>query len=80
VVEEEKKDQIHDQNGGEPNQYMSSKGIHERQNSSRVSSPRREGAGLLRLQWPWALEADPSLAGGFTFFCLCYFLMSSSKW
>jgi hypothetical protein len=29
-----------------------------------------EVAGLLRLRWPWALEADhgPSPAGGFVFF------------
>jgi hypothetical protein len=41
VVEEEKKVQIHDQNGSEPNRYMSSKDIRDRQNSSRVLSPCR---------------------------------------
>jgi hypothetical protein len=39
VVEEEKKDQIHNHNGGETNQYVSSKDIRDRQNASRVSSP-----------------------------------------
>jgi hypothetical protein len=41
VVEKEKKDQNHDQNGGEPNRYMSSKDIRFCQNASWVSSPRR---------------------------------------
>jgi hypothetical protein len=41
VVEEEKKDQIHDQNGSKLNLCMSFKDIRDRQNSSRVSSPRR---------------------------------------
>jgi hypothetical protein len=40
VVEEEKKDQIHDQNNGETNRYVISKVIRDRQNASRVSSPR----------------------------------------
>jgi hypothetical protein len=39
MVEEEKKDQIHDQNGSEPNRCMSFKD--DRQNASRISSPRR---------------------------------------
>jgi hypothetical protein len=38
VVEEEKKDRIHDQNSGETNWYMSSKDIRDRQNVSRVLS------------------------------------------
>jgi hypothetical protein len=65
VVEEEKKDQIHDQNGGEPNRYVSSKDIHDYQNSSRVSSPRRRS----RRSAPPPVALGPrggprSLAGG----------------
>jgi hypothetical protein len=41
VVEEEKKDQIHNHNGGETNQYVSSKDIRDRQNASSISSPLR---------------------------------------
>jgi hypothetical protein len=37
--EEEKKDQIHDQNGGEPNRYVSSKDKCDHQNASRNLSP-----------------------------------------
>jgi hypothetical protein len=42
VVEEEKKDQIHDQNSDETNRYVSSKDIHNRQNASRILSPHRQ--------------------------------------
>jgi hypothetical protein len=38
MVEEEKKDQIHDQNGNEPNRCMRFMDIRGRQNASRVSS------------------------------------------
>jgi hypothetical protein len=70
VVEVEKKDQIHDQNGGELSRYLSSKDICNRQNGSRVLSPR------WRSRWsappPVALGlrgGSRSLAGGgFTFF------------
>jgi hypothetical protein len=70
VVEEEKKDQIHDQNGGEPNLYVNSKDIRDREKASRVCPLAGKVAGPLRLWWSWALEADhgPSLAGGFTFY------------
>jgi hypothetical protein len=70
VAEEEKKDWIHDQNGGKPNRYVSSKDIRDRQNASSILSPAGEVTGSLRLRWPWALDADhgPSPAGGFTFF------------
>jgi hypothetical protein len=79
AVEEEKKDRIHDQNGGGLNWYMSSKDIHDRQNASRVLSPHR-----------WSLRSAPSpvalglgggpwpLAGGwFRILCLGCFSMSS---
>jgi hypothetical protein len=49
VVEEEKKDQIHDQNGSEPNRCMSFMDIRGRQNASRVSSLTGEVACPLRL-------------------------------
>jgi hypothetical protein len=49
VVEEEKKHQIHDQHGGEPNWYVSSKDICDRQNASRVLSLASEIAGPLCL-------------------------------
>jgi hypothetical protein len=55
VVEGEKKDRIHDQNGSEPNRYVSSKDIRDRQNASPLVD---EVAGPLRL----------SQAGGFPLF------------
>jgi hypothetical protein len=54
VVEEEKKDQIHDQNGSEPNLCISFMDIRGRQNASRVLSPRRQSL----------LSAAPSVALG----------------
>jgi hypothetical protein len=70
VVEEEKKIQIHNQKGGDPNRYMSSKDICNRQ--ILLGFPPRAGevSGPLHLRWPWALETDhdPSMAGGFAFF------------
>jgi hypothetical protein len=69
VVEEEKKDQIHDQNIGETNWYVGSKDIGDRQNASRFCPLADEVARMLRLWWPWVLEDHgPLLAGGFVFF------------
>jgi hypothetical protein len=71
VVEEEKKDQIRDQNDDKPNRYISSKDIRDRQNASRVSSPRWRSCpsapppGDLGLGVP---DHGPSLAGGLAFF------------
>jgi hypothetical protein len=48
----------HDQNDGEPNLYMSSKDMRDRQNASRVLSLAGDIAGPLCLWWSWALEAD----------------------
>jgi hypothetical protein len=54
---------------------VSSKDIHDRQNSSRVSSPRRWSRRSARFQWPWALEVEhgPTLAGGVPFFVYVVF-------
>jgi hypothetical protein len=42
VIEEEKKDPSHDQNGVEPSWYLCFKDIHNSQNGSRVSFPHRQ--------------------------------------
>jgi hypothetical protein len=70
----------HDQNDGEPNWYMSSMDMHDRQNASRVLSHASEVTGPLRLWWHWALEADhgPSPVGG-SYSLLGCFSMSSCE-
>jgi hypothetical protein len=65
VVEEEKKDQIHDQNGSELNRCMSFKDIRGRQNASRVSSPHRQSRRSAPPPVAFGLAGGPrSLAGG----------------
>jgi hypothetical protein len=80
VVEEEKKDQIHDQNGGEPNLYVSSKDICDR--DSRVLSPHRQSRRSALPPVALALGGGPrSLAGvWFHVLWLGCFSLSSSKW
>jgi hypothetical protein len=61
VVEQEKKYQIHDQNGSEPNRCMSFMDIRGGQNASRVSSLAGEVACPLRLGGlkPWRRTTVP---------------------
>jgi hypothetical protein len=82
VVEEEKKDQIHDQNGDEPNLYVSSNDIRDREKASRVLAPRRQSRWFAPPPVALGLGGGPwSLAGGwFRVLCLGCFLMSSLKW
>jgi hypothetical protein len=70
-----------DQNDGEPNRYMSSKDMRDRQSFSRVLSLAGEVAGPLRLQWSSALEEDhgPLATGGFVFFVYVGFSISSCE-
>jgi hypothetical protein len=79
MVEEEKKDQIHDQNGGETNRYVSFKDICVRQNASRVLSPHRRHR--RSAPPPVALNlggrAWPLTGGWFCVLYLGYFSMSS---
>jgi hypothetical protein len=79
MVEEEKKDQIHNQNGGKLNWYMSSKDIHDRQNASRFLSHRWWSPQTALPPVALGLGGGPwPLAGGwFCILCLGYFSMFS---